>query len=150
NNVEKVMDPRLTEAFRLLLEEDSDDKAVLAEMLTLPSEAYIAEQQPLVDVDAIHAAREFVRQSLAWELRDAWLAAYHTNQCDAPYAPTAEQIGRRRLKNVALSYLMSLADDEALALTRRQFEADANMTDVRHALTLLVHSEHEAIAEPAL
>jgi aminopeptidase N len=150
NGVEKVMDPRLTEAIRQLLEEDSDDKAVLAEMLTLPSEAYIAEQQPLVDVDAIHAAREFVRQSLAWELRDVWLAVYHANLSDEPYAPTAEQIGRRQLKNVALSYLMSLADDEAVVLTQRQFEAGANMTDVRHALTLLVHGEHDEISEPAL
>ena len=52
-------------------------------MLQLPSEAYIAEQQPLVDVDAIHAARTFIQQSLAQELRDELLALYRDNQSDA-------------------------------------------------------------------
>jgi len=150
NGVEKVMDVRLVEAYRSLLNEPTDDKAVLAEMLTLPSEAYIAEQQPVVDVDAIHAAREFVCQSLAYELRDDFLAIYHGNQSDEPYAPTPEQIAQRRLKNVALAYLMSIEDDEAVALAQRQFEDGANMTDVRAALTLLAHSERTDLAEPAL
>ncbi len=84
NGVEKVMDVRLVEAYRSLLDEPGDDQAVLAEMLTLPSEAYIAEQQPVVDVDAIHAAREFVRQSLAWQLRDAFLAVYRDTRTMSP------------------------------------------------------------------
>ncbi|ALM53310.1 aminopeptidase N [Halomonas huangheensis] len=150
NGVEKVMDSRVVDAFRILLEENSDDKAVLAEMLTLPSEAYIAEQQPLVDVDAIHAAREFVRQSLAHELRDELLAVYRTNQSDAAYEPTPEQIGQRALKNVALSYLMSIEDEEGVEAAKAQFGTDHNMTDVRHALTLLVHSSCSEIADPAL
>ncbi len=150
NGVEKVMDTRLVEAFRALIEEGNDDKAVLAEMLQLPSEAYIAEQQPLVDVDAIHAARTFIQQSLAHELRDELLALYRDNQSDAAYAPTPEQIGQRALKNVALSYLMSIEDEVAIELAQVQFEADHNMTDVRHALTLLVHSSRSDIADPAL
>ncbi|MGQ7242479.1 aminopeptidase N [Salinicola sp. V024] len=150
NGVEKVMDSRLIEAYRSLLNEPGDDKAVLAEMLTLPSEAYIAEQQPTVDVDAIHAAREFVRQSLAWQLRDDFLAVYRDNLSDEPYAPTPEQIAQRRLKNVALAYLMSIENDEAVSLTQQQLEQSANMTDVRAALTLLAHSDRTDLAEPAL
>ena len=150
NGVEKVMDTRLVEAFRALIEEGNDDKAVLAEMLQLPSEAYIAEQPPLVDVDANHAARTFIQQSLAQELRDELLALYRDNQSDAAYAPTPEQIGQRALKNVALSYLMSIEDEVAIELAQAQFEADHNMTDVRHALTLLVHSSRSDIADPAL
>jgi aminopeptidase N len=150
NGVEKVMDSRVTEAFRGLLAAESDDEAVLAEMLTLPSEAYIAEQQPLVDVDAIHAARNFVKQSLAMALRDDFLRVYRENRDDAPYAPTPGQIARRSLKNVALSYLMAIEDEEGLDLTREQFAADHNMTDVRHALTLLSHSSRDELSEPAL
>jgi len=145
-----VMDPRVIEAFRVLLAAEIDDKAVLAQMLTLPSEAYIAEQQPLVDVDAIHAARTFVKQSLALALRDDFLRVYEENRLDAPYAPEPEQIAARSLKNVALSYLMAIEDEAGLALAREQFEADHNMTDVRHALTLLVHSSRDDIADPAL
>ncbi|WP_275287871.1 aminopeptidase N [Halomonas elongata] len=150
NGVEKVMDNRVVDAFRTLLTGETDDKAVLAEMLTLPSEAYIAEQQPLVDVDAIHAARQFVKQSLANALRDEFLAVYQANRDDSPYAPKPDQIAGRSLKNVALSYLMSIEDEEGVELAQRQFEADHNMTDVRHALTLLTHSSRDDLADPAL
>ncbi|QJQ95321.1 MULTISPECIES: aminopeptidase N [Halomonadaceae] len=150
NGVEKVMDVRVIDAFRGLLTSPADDKAVLAEMLMLPSEAYIAEQQPMVDVDAIHAARHFVEQSLVVALRDEFMAVYHDNLSDEPYAPTPEQIAARRLKNVALTYLMSIEDEEALTLAQRQFEAGHNMTDVRMALMLLTHSSRGELAEPAL
>lgn len=150
NGVEKVMDSRVTDAYRLLLTTPTDDKAVLAEMLALPSEAYIAEQQLLVDVDAIHAAREFVRQSLAFALREELLAVYQANMNTEPYAPTPQQIGQRSLKNVALAYLMAIEDDAAMALCQQQFEAAHNMTDVRHALMLMVHSSRDDLASPAL
>ncbi|MEH6641356.1 aminopeptidase N [Vreelandella glaciei] len=150
NSVEKVMDSRVVDAFKTLLNGPMSDKAVLAEMLTLPSEAYIAEQQPIVDVDAIHAAREFVRQSLAVALRDEFIAIYEANVTEEAYAPTPEQIAQRSLKNVALSYLMSIDDEQGLALCEGQFAADHNMTDVRQALTLLVHSDRDDLASPAL
>ncbi|MEL7967477.1 aminopeptidase N [Vreelandella neptunia] len=150
NGVEKVMDSRVVDAFGALLSGPMSDKAVLAEMLTLPSEAYIAEQQPIVDVDAIHAAREFVRQSLAVALRDEFMAIYEANVTEEAYAPTPEQIAQRSLKNVALSYLMSIEDEQGLALCESQFAADHNMTDVRQALTLLVHSDRDDLASPAL
>ena len=150
NSVEKVMDSRVVDAFKTLLNGPMSDKAVLAEMLTLPSEAYIAEQQPIVDVDAIHAAREFVRQSLALALREEFMAVYEANVTEEPYAPTPEQIAQRSLKNVALSYLMSIEDEQGLVLCEAQFSADHNMTDVRQALTLLVHSDRDDLASPAL
>lgn len=150
NGVEKVMDSRVVDAFKALLTGPMNDKAVLAEMLTLPSEAYIAEQQPIVDVDAIHAAREFVRQSLAVALRDEFLAIFEANVAEEPYAPTPAQIAQRSLKNIALAYLMSIEDEQGLALCEAQFADDHNMTDVRQALTLLVHSDRDDIASPAL
>lgn len=150
NGVEKVMDSRVVDAFRTLLTGQVDDKAVLAEMLTLPSEAYIAEQQRIVDVDAIHAAREFIRQSLALALRDEFIATYTANVIEAPYAPTPEQIAQRSLKNVALAYLMSVEDEQGVAFCEAQFAEQHNMTDVRQALTLLVHSDRDDLASPAL
>ncbi|MCB8889677.1 aminopeptidase N [Vreelandella malpeensis] len=150
NGVEKVMDTRVVEAFRTLLDGEVSDKAVLAEMLTLPTEAYIAEQQRIVDVDAIHAAREFMRQSLAVALRDEFIATYEANASDEPYAPTPEQIATRSLKNVALAYLMAIEDAKGLELCQAQFAAGRNMTDVRQALTLLVHSDRQDLAAPAL
>ncbi|MHB1016170.1 MAG: aminopeptidase N, partial [Desulfurivibrionaceae bacterium] len=48
---------------RLLGEETGGDKAFLALLLALPSEEYLAEQMEVVDVEAIHAARTFARQT---------------------------------------------------------------------------------------
>ncbi len=150
NGVEKVMDNRVIDAYRTLLTAPVDDKAVLAEMLKLPSEACIAEHQPLVDVDAIHAAREFVRQSLGFALRDEFMAVYQANISDATYAPTPEQIGQRSLKNEALAYLMAIEDEAGIECCQAQFDAGHNMTDVRQALTLLVHSSRDDLSAPAL
>ncbi|WP_242406306.1 aminopeptidase N C-terminal domain-containing protein, partial [Pseudomonas aeruginosa] len=59
-----VLDPRLIEAYRTLLADEALDQAMVAEMLSLPSEAYLTEISEVADVDAIHAAREFARQRI--------------------------------------------------------------------------------------
>ena len=64
------------DACRGLLGDESLDPAMVALMLRLPSEAYLAELISPVDVQAIHAAREAVRRCLADALTDSLLAAY--------------------------------------------------------------------------
>lgn len=145
-----TLDGHLVEAFRHLLDAPSDDRAVLAEMLRLPSEALIAEQQAQVDVDAIHQARRAAIEQLAEALYSGFERLYRDCQVPEAYAPTPEQIARRSLKNIALSYLAATGRDEALELARAQFEADRNMTDVRAALTLLVHSDRPDLGDPAI
>lgn len=144
------LDARLLAAYRFLLQSEPSDRAVLAEMLTLPSEAYIAEQQTVVDVDAIHWARKTAKAQLATALRDDFVALYHANEQQGDYAPTFEQMARRSLKNAALSYLMSIEDEEGVRLAKAQLAAAHNMTDVRAALTLLVHSSRTELGDPAL
>jgi aminopeptidase N len=65
------------------------DPAFRELVLTLPSETMIAEQMDVIDPHAIHAARQFLRRSLARELRDDLLAAYHANQTPGAYSPDA-------------------------------------------------------------
>ncbi|MFC0267964.1 aminopeptidase N [Kushneria aurantia] len=144
------LDARLIDAFRYLLNQPADDRAVLAEMLRLPSEAWIAEQQSQVDVDAIHAARRAAIEQLADSLYADFERVYHANQSTAGYAPTPEQIAARSLKNIALSYLTASGEPETLAMAKAQFEADDNMTDVRAALTLLAHSDRADLGDPAI
>ncbi|WIO75412.1 aminopeptidase N [Porticoccaceae bacterium LTM1] len=138
----------LVEAFRAVLNDESLDPAMVALMLRLPSEAYLAEEAEEIHVDDIHAAREFVRTQLAQLLSDEFRAAYANNQVEESYQPSAEQIAKRSLKNVALSYLM-LADDNAVAMTREQYDNATNMTDSSAALALLVHSERDQAKQPA-
>ncbi|MGO2414998.1 MAG: aminopeptidase N [Cobetia crustatorum] len=144
------LDERLLAAYRFLLTGEPTDRAVLVEMLTLPSEAYIAEQQAVVDVDAIHWARKTAKAQLATVLREEFVALYHANEQQGEYAPTFEQMARRSLKNAALSYLMGIEDKEGMRLAQAQLAAAHNMTDVRAALTLLVHSSRTELGNPAL
>ena len=147
---EPRLDPTLLDVFTHLLDTPSDDLAVLAEMLKLPSEAYIAGEQAAIDIDAIHQARRFVTRALGEALEPRFRALFEANQSEAPYAPSFEQIAQRSLRNVALGYLCATGGEKALHLAQHQFEQDRNMTDVRAALTLLAHSDAHQLGDPAV
>ncbi|MGJ8687442.1 MAG: aminopeptidase N, partial [Spongiibacteraceae bacterium] len=135
------LDPAYVNACRELLSNSEDDQAMLALMLRLPSEAYMAELIQPVDVHQIHAARHSVRESLALALKDELWACYRRCQSDEAYQASAQQIAKRSLKNTALSYLMLLPDGEAHAAVIAQFEESHNMTDRMAALAALVNSD---------
>jgi aminopeptidase N len=137
-------------AFATLLRQEGTDKALVAEVLTLPDEAYLADlMEAPVDPDAIHAARNHLRHHLAEVLREDFLAAFRANQEDGPYTVAPEAIARRRLKNLSLAYLVTLGDADGLELAREQLAAAANMTDRLGALRPLVAEGHPG-AEEAL
>jgi aminopeptidase N len=94
-----------------------------------------------IDVDAIHAAREFVRAGLGRALRASWLETYHAQTNSGPYRIDARSIGRRALRNTALAYLMAAGDPDGRRLCLAQFEAADNMTDRLAALGLLAESD---------
>ena len=130
------------DALELLLRER--DAAFVAEALSLPSEAFLAEQMEVVDPDALHASRNALRRALAAHFRDAFLEIYRGQESDKPYSPDAASIGRRALRNLALSYLMELETGDVVALCYEQFgqqdEKLANMTDQFAALACLANS----------
>ncbi|MFA7383694.1 MAG: aminopeptidase N [Desulfurivibrionaceae bacterium] len=125
---------------RLLAEEGGGDRAFLALLLTMPSEEYLAEQMEVVDVEAIHAARLFVRQTLAGSLRPLWEQVYQANRTEGPYRYEPELAGRRALGNLCLAYLVSLEDDPAVQLALGQFARADNMTDQLAAFAALAHT----------
>lgn len=141
-----ALDSRLLDAFRTLLEDQSLDQAMVAEMLSLPSEAYLTEISEVADVDAIHAAREFARRSISDALFPQLLARYQANRAlsrETPYVASAEHFARRTLQNIALSYLMLSGKAEVLQACLEQFEACDNMTERLTALSVLVNSSFE-------
>ncbi|MGH8670428.1 MAG: aminopeptidase N C-terminal domain-containing protein, partial [Burkholderiales bacterium] len=93
----------------------------------------------VVDVEAIHAARGFVRRSLAAGLKQALLAGYHSNRSNAAYATDTTAIGHRILKNLCLDYLMELDEPELHRLCAQQFDSADNMTDVLAALNSVIN-----------
>ncbi|MNZ54373.1 Aminopeptidase N [compost metagenome] len=148
-----VLDQRLVTALGTVLANEQLDQAMVAEMLSLPSEAYLTEISEVADVDAIHAAREFARKQIADQLFDALNARYQANRGlsrTTEYVAAAEHFARRSLQNIALSYLMLSGKPEVLAATQEQFDACDNMTERLTALAVLVNSPFEAERGKAL
>ena len=139
-----LAEPRLAAAFGSLLRDRDADPAMVAQMLVLPGEAYLAELVAVIDPVAIHQARKGLRRALASGLRAELLSCYHANAGQSAYRVEAEDIGRRSLRNVCLSYLLSLDDAESRTLAQQQYYAQDNMTDVLAALTGLVHCENDS------
>jgi aminopeptidase N len=132
------LDPDLIAAMRRILADADRDPAFAAEALTLPSEAFLADQLVVVDVDAIHAARESARAALGQALAAEFAAAYRDLADVGPYSIDGRSIGRRALRNACLAYLSTADPEKGAAFAMAQFEAGQNMTDVLAALTVLV------------
>ncbi|WEK07051.1 MAG: aminopeptidase N [Candidatus Pseudomonas colombiensis] len=148
-----VMDARLVTALRSVLADDSLDQAMVAEMLSLPGEAYLTEISEVADVDAIHGAREFARRQLAEQLFEPLWARYQANREVSKvtaYVAESEHFARRALQNIALSYLMLSEQPAVLAATIEQFDSADNMTERLTALAVLVNSPFEAEKAQAL
>ncbi|MBX8570353.1 aminopeptidase N [Pseudomonas cichorii] len=138
-----VMDQRLVTALGTVLADEQLDQAMVAEMLSLPGEAYLTEISEVADVDAIHGAREFARQQIADNLFDGLWSRYQANRSlskTTPYIAEAEHFARRSLQNIALSYLMLSARPQFLEAAIEQFDAADNMTERLTALAVLVNS----------
>ncbi|MFF7107051.1 aminopeptidase N [Pseudomonas sichuanensis] len=148
-----TLDQRLISALGTVVGNESLDPAMVAEMLSLPGEAYLTEISQVADVDAIHAAREFARQQIAAQLFDALWARYQANRevsRKTPYVASAEHFARRSLQNIALSYLMLSGKPQVVEATLEQFDQCDNMTERLTALAVLVNSPFEAERAKAL
>ncbi|NND58417.1 MAG: aminopeptidase N C-terminal domain-containing protein, partial [Xanthomonadales bacterium] len=128
----------LVTAYQALLADTGSDPALVSEALALPAEDYLAELVEIVEVDAIHAARKFVKASLAERLKGAFLDRYQSMAMAGPYSKTPEAMARRSLRNVCLSFLLEAPGGFELA--QAQLQTSNNMTDTLAALQGLVWS----------
>jgi aminopeptidase N len=130
----------VTEAVRETLGDQDVDPAFVAEAVLLPSEAFVGDHMEQLDPEAIHSAREALRSELGRALEPMWRAAYAACAANRyEYSPAAK--GLRRLRTVALGYLMAAGAPDAAGLALRQFDEADNMTDRQGALGLLANSD---------
>ena len=134
------VDAALAESFSSTLKDDGLDPAFREIALTLPAETVIAEQMDVIDPQAIHEARRFLRRSLAQAMRADLAQAYRDNAVEGPYSPDPASAGKRALRNLALSYLGELDDDDAHAMMQAQYDQANNMTDRMASLAALANS----------
>jgi aminopeptidase N len=127
-------------AFRNALLDENSDKALIAEVLTLPSESYLGDQMRVVDVDSLFIARETLKKWVAEALSEDLMMVYESNREIDEYSIKPEAIARRSLKNTVLSYLVMLQDHEVQQVCLNQYGAGKNMTDVMAAFSLIADS----------
>jgi len=141
----------LIEAIRQLLASHSTmDAALLASMLSLPNEQYLASLYAKADPIAISQARTLLQNQLAAELQTELLHCYQILQ-DQAQGLSAPAMAARSLRNAALAYLLQLDNAHYRSLAQQQFAQADNMTNQFGALRALVHAEHaHAIAQEAL
>ncbi len=138
------LNPLLVQSFKEILQQPWDDLSYFSLLLSLPEENYLAGQMEIIDVDAIHQAREFVKLTLAQQLKDQFLDLYHRYHKDESGQFDTGAIGRRRIKNICLNYLNKLESKESYQLADKQFETAKNMTDQIAALFIITNSSNPA------
>jgi aminopeptidase N len=131
-----TVDRDFIEAFDATLRSDADP-GLIAEILSLPAERYIADQVRVIDPQNIHR----VRQALAGEIAKALLPLlrqrYDELRDNGEYSIDAEAMARRRLKNVCLEYMMQSGKTDAIELSLIQYRTARNMTDKLAALAAI-------------
>ena len=145
-----LLEDSLVTMLRASLVDEALDSAMVAKLVQLPSEAYLAETQITVDVDLIHAGREAMRLAIASALESELLACYQRCHNTGLFSQTAKAIGQRALKNTCLAYLNTLDKVLYQTMAQDQYALQANMTDVGAALHILLGKHSSDVAKPLL
>ncbi|MCI1192717.1 aminopeptidase N [Calidifontimicrobium sp. SYSU G02091] len=147
------LDDAFVDAMRHVLRHPQLAPAFKELVLTLPSEAYVAETLAEVDPQRLHAVREGMRAQLATRLHADWVWAWETHQVREGYRPDMAQSGARALANLALSMLclhaVEVGDPVWPGRAYQRVKDAGNMTERLGALRALVHA-HAELAQPAL
>lgn len=134
--------PLFVNSWGRALADDQVDMSLLSQLLTLPSEQYLADQLEFFDPEKIRSVRSAARRQLASAHLDLLLKRYRAAAADAgefSLAPAA--VGRRSLKNFCLQMMMTLDQSQGCDLAVDQYAQANNMTDRLAALTAMVDSK---------
>lgn len=120
-----------------VLEDFKQEPALVAKMLQLPTENYLAAQSGLADVDAIHLARSHLKMMIARKLKDQFSHIYSALTSNEKYSFNAIDMAKRSLKNTCLDYLIATDDPMQLQRCLKQMKQADNMTDTLAGLAIL-------------
>ena len=122
----------LLEALTFVIDNANKDPELAALALTLPKETEFAELFKVIDPTGIAAVRHFMQQAIADELKDRFLVVYNQNKL-TEYRVVAEDLAKRALRNVCLSYLAFT--EVGNTLVHKHYHQANNMTDTLAALS---------------
>ena len=128
-------------AWKEALADRQVDKSLLTQLLTLPSEQYLADHLEEYDPRIIRDVRDQAILHLAKE--SEFLLLQYYEECFAAemiYSLDPTGVGQRSFANFCLVLLMQLNDQKNNELCLRQYRTATNMTDRLAAFTALVDS----------
>ena len=139
--IQKVMqgedvDTEFIKSYGYLLDLDID-LSYKALLLELPSVSTLMQQEHKIDFKAIYDAKEKVEQKIADSYKEKFLDLYHTNHEAKNKALDQKSIGKRALKNIALTMLSESKDKNAAYLAKEQYYNSVTMTDRVAAMHVL-------------
>lgn len=130
------------DAWGVALADNAADESLLARMLQLPSEQYLADQLAEVDPQLIRVVREQALQQLLAAHREQLTRRYDSYINTGDYSLDPVAVGRRRLAHGCLALLMLEPDQALLDRCLRQYQQARNMTDRLAAFVALVDKDH--------
>ena len=136
-NNEHQVPEQVFSAFAEVLTKPDLDKALIAEIFTMPGETYIADNMAVVDIEGIHRARRKFTQLIAFNLEHQFSVIFNNGNTTQAYDFNATDVAQRRLRNLSLSYLMELPDEKYVELCMQHYHEANNMTDSLSALIAL-------------
>ena len=144
------IDERFIESHRQTIINPHLDHWYKAKLLQLPSVNYLMQLMKKIDIKALHKIRQVVKKALANALVDDLKIQYERHQLSL-YKYNQLDIGKRKLKNICLSYLVESGDAQYLQVAYQQFKNSNNMTDTIGALSALLNhnciERHKALDE---
>lgn len=132
-----TMSNEIVEAFGFILKDGKITPNLKAMMLSLPAETTILERQRTCDFDAVFYVREFLKKQFAEAFEKELFDLYQDMQDGEEFSLKPEFMGRRSLKNIALSYLIKTYKNNYIDLAYKQFASANNMTDQYGAILYL-------------
>lgn len=118
-----------------------DNKALLVRMLTLPEDSMIAQQQKLIDPEAIATAKRRFEKLFAVKLANELNDLYALCAPDAEFSTTPEAMAKRALRNTVLRYQYAANESLAVQMAYKQYQNAVTMTEKMGALSILVETD---------
>ncbi len=123
-------------AFKAIVTDAALDDSMRGELVMLPGQTYLAEQQVVSDPIRIHQEREALKAWLGAQFA-AELTRLHERASRLPFGFDQQSRGARKVKTQALIYLAAGNPELGSKMAAAQYDAADNMTDRQGALMVL-------------
>lgn len=144
NGNEMELDALYSQAFGRILSDGDLDGSLKALALSLPPERILGQEMEIIDPEALHTARTFMRRELALAHLDEIESLWESVHDSGPHSLDRAAIDGRRLSNSLLGYAIAAGSEKAIDRAAEQLAHSNNMTDSQAALVCLLETDAPA------